>query len=147
MSSKMTWSVPGHQRQDTPSSVRWVPRSKEKIKRATWTRRKLETKVHCSPIDEQIRTQELHSQSLSPKKNRWCFCFSAMRVMSGKIVLVATCILVCTAPFKLCSSLTVQSAVIRKRKSGRFPNSAITGRAHHVPNNARTCQVACVNDT
>ena len=50
------------------------------------------------PIDEQIRAQALHSQSLSPKKNWWCF--SAKRVMSGRIVLVATCILVCTAPFQ-----------------------------------------------
>ena len=83
------------------------------------------------PIDKQIRTQELHSQSLSPKKNRWCF--SAKRMLSGKIVLVATCILVCTAPFKLCSSLTVQSADIRKRRSGLFPNSANTRRAHHGP--------------
>ena len=93
------------------------------------------------PIDEQMRTQELHSQSLSHKKNRWCFF--AKRVMSGKNVLVATCILVCTAPFKLCSSLDVQSADIKKRRSDRFPNSAITGRAHHVPINAHTCQVAC----
>ena len=76
--------------------VRWVPRSKEKTEKkksgqhgrgVSWRQR------YTVPIDAQIRAQELHSQSLSPKKNWWCF--SAKRVMSGKIALVATCILVC----------------------------------------------------
>ena len=70
--------VPGHKRWTTVE-VRWVPHS---TKKKTWTRRKLETKVHCFNRIKQIRTQELHSQSLSPKKNRWCF--SAKRVLSGK---------------------------------------------------------------
>ena len=85
MSLKMTWSVPGHQRWDTPSMSAGCLAARKKQKKSGQHRRGVSWRLRYTvPIDEQIRAQELHSQSLSPKKKTVVFLCQARNVRQNR---------------------------------------------------------------